>query len=41
LRKDFPQTGFTEVRYDDELKLVKYEFLEIVQEHRFFDFNNS
>jgi NADH/F420H2 dehydrogenase subunit C len=40
-RKDFPQTGFMEVRYDDELKLVKYEFLELVQEHRFFDFNNS
>jgi len=40
-RKDFPQTGFTEVRYDDDIKLVKYEFLEIVQEHRFFDFNNS
>lgn len=39
-RKDYPQTGFMEVRYDDEDKLVKYEPLEIVQEHRFFDFNN-
>lgn len=39
-RKDYPQTGFVEIRYDDEDKLVKYEPLEIVQEHRFFDFNN-
>lgn len=39
-RKDYPQTGFVEVRYDDEYKLVKYELLEIVQEHRFFDFDN-
>ena len=39
-RKDYPQTGFIEVRYDDENKLVKYEPLEMVQEHRNFDFKN-
>ncbi len=38
LRKDFPQTGFLEVRYDDEEKYVLYEPLEITQEFRSFDF---
>lgn len=37
-RKDFPQTGFVEVRYDDEKKHVLYEPLEIAQEFRSFDF---
>jgi NADH/F420H2 dehydrogenase subunit C len=37
-RKDFPQSGFLEVRYDDEKKYVLYEPLEISQEFRFFDF---
>lgn len=37
-RKDFPQTGFLEVRYDDEKKYVLYESLEIAQEFRSFDF---
>ncbi len=37
-RKDFPQTGFLEVRYDDEKKYVLYEPLEIAQEFRSFDF---
>jgi len=41
LRKDFPQTGFVEVRYDDEKKYVIYEPLEITQEYRSFDFNSS
>ena len=40
LRKDFPQTGFVEVRYDDEKKHVLYEPLEITQEFRSFDFLN-
>lgn len=40
LRKDFPQTGFVEVRYDDEKKHVIYEPLEITQEFRSFDFLN-
>ena len=37
-RKDFPLTGFTEVRYDDELKQVVYEPVELRQEFRDFDF---
>lgn len=37
-RKDFPQTGFVEVRYDDEKKYVIYEPLELTQEFRAFDF---
>jgi NADH-quinone oxidoreductase subunit C len=38
LRKDFPLTGFTEVRYDDEQKRVVYEPVELRQEFRNFDF---
>ncbi len=38
LRKDFPLTGFVEVRYDDELKRVIYEPVELKQEFRDFDF---
>jgi NADH-quinone oxidoreductase subunit C len=38
LRKDFPLTGFVEVRYDDEAKRVVYEPLELRQELRNFDF---
>ena len=38
LRKDFPLTGFVEVRYDDEVKRVVYEPVELRQEHRSFDF---
>lgn len=37
-RKDFPQTGFVEVRYDDQKKYVVYEPLELTQEFRSFDF---
>ncbi len=37
LRKDFPLTGFNEVRYDDEQKRVIYEPVELVQEFRSFD----
>jgi len=37
LRKDFPMTGYVEVRYDDELKRVVYEPVKIV-EFRNFDF---
>jgi NADH:ubiquinone oxidoreductase subunit C len=40
LRKDFPLTGFLEVRYDDEQRSVVYENLELAQEFRFFDFEN-
>ena len=38
LRKDFPTTGFVEVRYDDEVKRVVYEPVELKQEFRNFDF---
>lgn len=37
-RKDFPQIGFFEIRYDDEQKYVIYEPIEIAQEFRSFDF---
>lgn len=36
-RKDFPLTGFVEVRYDDEVKRVVCEPLELTQEFRKFD----
>lgn len=38
LRKDFPLTGYLEVRYDDEQKRLVYEPLEITQEFRVFQF---
>ncbi|MCX7900243.1 MAG: NADH-quinone oxidoreductase subunit C [Methylocystis sp.] len=38
LRKDFPMTGFVEVRYDDEVKRVVYEPVRLTQEYRNFDF---
>ena len=38
LRKDFPLTGFVELRYDDELKRVVYEPVKLMQEFRSFDF---
>jgi NADH:ubiquinone oxidoreductase subunit C len=36
LRKDFPLTGYLEVRYNEELKSVKYKTLKLMQEYRFF-----
>jgi NADH-quinone oxidoreductase subunit C len=38
LRKDFPLTGFVEVRYDDEQKRVVYDRVRLAQEFRNFDF---
>ncbi|PWL18072.1 NADH-quinone oxidoreductase subunit C [Falsochrobactrum shanghaiense] len=38
LRKDFPLTGYVEVRYSDEFKRVIYEPVELRQEFRNFDF---
>ena len=38
LRKDFPTTGYTEVRYDETAKRVVYEPVQLVQEYRTFDF---
>jgi NADH-quinone oxidoreductase subunit C len=38
MRKDFPMTGYVEVRYDDEQKRVRYEPVRLTQEFRSFDF---
>ena len=40
LRKDFPLTGYQEVRYDDEQKRVVYEPVKLTQEFRQFDFES-
>ncbi len=40
LRKDFPLTGHTEVRYDDETKKVIYEPVKLSQAYRNFDFES-
>jgi len=40
MRKDFPLTGYTEVRYDDSEKRVVTESLELSQEFRYFDFSS-
>ncbi len=38
LRKDFPTTGYVEVRYDEAQKRVVYEPVKLTQEYRMFDF---
>jgi NADH-quinone oxidoreductase subunit C len=38
MRKDFPLTGYVEVRYDDEQKRVIYEPVKLTQDFRSFDF---
>lgn len=38
LRKDFPLTGYVEVRYDEEQKRVVYEPVKLTQDFRTFDF---
>ncbi|MEZ5849083.1 MAG: NADH-quinone oxidoreductase subunit C [Hyphomicrobiaceae bacterium] len=40
LRKDFPLTGYKEVRYDDEQKRVVYEPVRLTQDFRQFDFES-
>lgn len=40
LRKDFPLTGYVEVRYDEEVKRVVYEPVELRQEFRDFDYES-
>ena len=40
MRKDFPLTGYVEVRYDDEQKRVVYEPVELRQEFRDFDYES-
>lgn len=39
-RKDFPLTGYKEIRYDDTLKLILSENLKLTQEYRVFNFIN-
>lgn len=39
-RKDFPLTGYVELRYDEDLKRVVYEPVKLVQEFRTFDFTS-
>jgi NADH-quinone oxidoreductase subunit C len=38
LRKDFPTTGYVELRYSEEQKRVVYEPVKLTQEYRLFDF---
>ena len=40
LRKDFPTTGYNEVRYDEAQKRVVYEPVNLTQEYRQFDFKS-
>ena len=40
LRKDFPLTGYVEVRYDEEQKRVVYEPVKLNQNYRNFDFTS-
>ena len=40
LRKDFPLTGYVEVRYDDEQKRIVYEPVKLPQDFRNFDFES-
>jgi NADH-quinone oxidoreductase subunit C len=40
MRKDFPLTGYVEVRYDDDQKRVVYEPVKLTQEFRSFDFES-
>lgn len=41
LRKDFPMTGYVEVRYDDFLKRILYEEVSLTQEYRIFSLENN
>jgi len=41
LRKDFPLTGYIEIRYDELKKNIIYEPLSLSQEFRSFDFQNN
>lgn len=41
LRKDFPLTGYLEVRYDDFGKRLRYERVSLTQEYRIFNLENS
>jgi len=38
LRKEFPMTGYVELRYDEELRRVVYEPVKLTQDYRNFDY---
>lgn len=40
LRKDFPVSGYNQIRYDESLKRIVTEPIELNQEYRYFDFSN-
>jgi len=40
LRKDFPLSGFVELRYDDSQKRIVTDFIQFSQEYRKFEFLN-
>jgi len=39
-RKDFPMSGFTEIRYDEERKMIVNEKVQLAQQYRKFEFSN-
>lgn len=39
LRKEYPPTGYTQLRYDDEKKVLIYEPVKMIQDFRYFSFN--
>lgn len=41
LRKDFPLTGYIDIFYNDSIQAISLVPLEIMQNFRFYDFNNS
>ena len=41
LRKDFPMTGYVELKYDDFTKRISYDSVSLAQEYRVFDLENS
>eukprot|EP00834_Sanchytrium_tribonematis_P008847 NODE_1225_length_1715_cov_0.256188.p1 type:complete len:208 gc:universal NODE_1225_length_1715_cov_0.256188:771-1394(+) len=41
LRKDFPLSGYTEVRYDEDAKMVVEEPISMAQEHRNFEYSSA
>jgi NADH:ubiquinone oxidoreductase subunit C len=40
IRKDFPVSGYTQIRYDEILRRIVIEPIELNQEYRYFEFNN-
>jgi NADH-quinone oxidoreductase subunit C len=40
LRKDFPLSGYIELRYDDTLNSIVYEQVHLTQSYRYFTFQN-